>query len=198
MTKQKFYELVVLKTYQRHALDLNELQTLDQNNIDEDIIVEAQKIKAAFGKFPKTFNELKMKRAILGFDPALFPDKQPFDEFGFAYIAQLFGFVRECEDYEFQQVFFSLLHDCPTLIDWKDEKQAGFVCGLYIDTLTGDSINGSWLEDLFHLIYAHIEEAHDSVPDLVADIISLVQAFGFCKDSEEYFGLNKYRKMWNL
>ena len=135
MSKQKFYELCVLKTYQ--------LRLGDEIEKEADVL-------ESFGcdLESMTFSELKLKRAIAGFNEKLFPEKQPFDKLGFRYLAQVLGFVRSVGDYDFTDSFFSMLKRCPKLIDFSNEEQGEFLLSVYVDSVVGERSDHTFARQL--------------------------------------------------
>ena len=135
MTKQKFYELCILKTYQMRLGDAVEKEVDILENLGCDL--ESM-----------TFSELKLKRAIAGFSEKLFPEKQPFDKLGFRYLAQVLGFVRSVGDYDFTDSFFSMLKRCSKLIDFGNEEQGEFLLSVYVDSIVGERSDHTFARQL--------------------------------------------------
>lgn len=125
ITKQKFYELCVLKTYQLCLGD----EIKKEADVLESLGCDLEHM---------TFLELKLKRAIVGFNEKLFPEKQSFDKLGFRYLAQVFGFVLSTRDCDFTDSFFSMLKRYPKLIDFSNEDQGEFLLSVYIDSVCGE------------------------------------------------------------
>lgn len=154
MTKQKFYELSILKTYQT-------------GNGGPQIAKESK----ALGEV-KTFSELIMKRAMHGFDSSLFPEVQPFDSLGFKYVAQTFLFVKTLNDDGFTNDFFAMLHSNPKLVDFSDEEQDEFIYGSFIDNIM---IDQSWARELGDFIMLHGTKSRH-----IADVIKLAYGLAMC------------------
>ena len=126
MTKQKFYEIAILKTYENYS------------EADKVIQSEAEKLLTAFGYIPKTFNELQLKRAILGLNK-LFPDKHPFGSKKINYFKQVTSFVIHLQDDDFTKDYFELLKsNKKSLVKLDDEHEVGFLYTMFYETLCGE------------------------------------------------------------
>lgn len=125
MTKQKFYEMCIVKTY-FEALDEPECPLNKEAEILRDKLTENL-----------TFDELQLVRALAGFDPNTFPDKQPFDKLGAPYLLQVIAFVYSTEDAELTDGLFSMLQSNPKMVDFSNEKVAEVLYGFFFDGICG-------------------------------------------------------------
>lgn len=140
ITKQKFYERVILDTYRYSDIDA--------------ITSERTAIEAAgYDLFSMTFDELRMARAILGLELPV-PDKQPFDKLGFEYFAQVTGFALNQSDDELIDMYFSVLDGYPELIDFSDKTQSGFMYDVFLDQIIKDR---SVCQRLSSYLFRHAE-----------------------------------------
>jgi hypothetical protein len=152
MTKQKFYELVVIKTLENAYFDSkNPYHTLvkDFDTIDG-----------------LSFNQIMMKLEIKGITSI--PRKENFKKWGISYLCQLLGFVVHIEDVKFQRLFFKFLKTHKSIYGNKSNKESfGNLCyGVYVDSLTenrclSDELgsflltefqDSSWFKDFFKLV----------------------------------------------
>lgn len=143
VTKQKFYEQLVLETYRRCAFYYD--------TADKDISAECQQLEAAGYKINEmTFNELHLARNVIGLGEERFPLKQPFDKLGFKYFAQATGFVISSEDEKLVDMYFKVLDNYPELVDFTNDDQANFMYEVFFENLTK---NRSFTERLFSVLY---------------------------------------------
>jgi hypothetical protein len=152
MTKQKFYELVVIKTLVNARFDDRNPYYSIANYLDniEDL----------------SFNQIMMKLELKGV--VSIPKKENFKKWGISYLCQLFGFVVHSEDAIFQNLFFKFLKTHKSIYGNKLNKENfGNLCfDVYVDSLTKDrdfSIelgsflltefqDSSWFKDFFKLV----------------------------------------------
>lgn len=121
MTKQKFYEMIVMETMR--------LARYDEKN-------PFYNIASVLGESDlESFSKMMIKLTLLGYGDRI-PFKQPFDTLGFGYLAQIFGFVIHQENNEITEGFFSMLKKYPKMIDWSDIGQVDFICGVITDSIT--------------------------------------------------------------
>lgn len=152
MTKQKFYELVVIKTLEKAFFD-------DENPYHT-IVKDFDTIDGL------SFNQIMMKLEIKGITSI--PKKENFKQWGISYLCQLLGFVVHSEDVIFQRIFFKFLETHKSIYGNKSNKENfGNLCyGVYVDSLTenrGLAIelgsflltefqDSSWFKDFFKLV----------------------------------------------
>ena len=108
MTKQKFYEYLVVKTF--------ELKTYED---DETL---AEKLGRLGYHEGMTFNEIVMKWSLLGGNSI--PKKENFKEWGIPYVCQLLGFVERVDNPELTREYFSFLRKNRKL--YKNDEWAKF------------------------------------------------------------------------
>lgn len=125
MTKQQFYEKCIVRSY-IEALDepknvLHKEAQILKNKLTEDL----------------TFAELQLARALAGFDPKVFPDKQPFDKLGSQYLFQIMSFVYSLEDNEMIYDLFAMLKSNPKLVDFSDPNVAETMYEFFYDGICG-------------------------------------------------------------
>ena len=94
MTKQKFYELTVIKTLKTARFD--------DRNPYYSIAKYLDKIEDL------SFNQIMMKLELKGV--VSIPRKENFKKWGISYLCQLFGFVVNSNDVIFQRLFFKFLN----------------------------------------------------------------------------------------
>ena len=180
MTKQKFYEKIVLMTYQNAEYISDD--DMKGNPMLRKIYDEAKLFKF---EIPETFSEFRLKRAIFGLGDT-FPVKQPFDKLGFPYIAQIFGFVINSNDDELKYEYIELLKKYK-MLDFTQKKQVKFLVDLYVDMITTDQ----WIaEKIFSLIFEHIDDCINADKKSVEKFCQLGHAFGVC-DCTNYFKLGE-------
>lgn len=113
MTRQKFYETCLLRTFQTAW-----------NDPDNPLFGQISKLDSIEGL---TFKEILMKLQLLGVDNI--PTKENFKEWGVGYLCQLLGFVNSEDDCEFTKQFFSFLRTNKGLYKKpEDRKHFGDVC----------------------------------------------------------------------
>lgn len=156
MTKQKFYEFVILKSY-NSGLEYFENELAKMN-------CDIQHI---------TFSELLIKRAIVGL-PDNIPAKQPFDKLGFKYIQQILIFCKYDEDDELTKEYFKFLKQYKKYVDFSNTEQAEIFYSHYVDTIT--SSNTTFCDELGTYIFDNIDKITDN--DLRIKFLQLVRAFG--------------------
>lgn len=156
MTKQKFYEFVILKSY-KSGLEYFENE-LAQMNCDIQHM---------------SFSELLVRRAIVGL-PDNIPAKHPFDKLGFKYIQQLLIFCKNEEDDELTEEYFKFLKQHKKYVDFSNTEQAEIFCSHYVDTVA--SHNRTFCEELGTYIFDNLDKITDA--DLRIKFLQLVRAFG--------------------
>lgn len=125
MTKQKFYEMCIVRTY-LEALDepkhvLHNEAELIRDKLTENI----------------TFDELQLVRALAGFDPNVFPATQPFDKLGAPYLLQIMSFVYSLEDSALVDALFSMLNSNSSLVNFADKDVAAAMYNFFYDGICG-------------------------------------------------------------
>ena len=125
MTKQKFYELCIKKTFE-----------LAQDDEDSPYYEIANQIR--FDE-SDTFDTLQVKLASVGFSQNI-PEKEQFSVLKWKYIKQVLGFVvQNWEDSELVDGFFSCLKSNPSMINLENEEQDEIIYSLIIDNLTSSN-----------------------------------------------------------
>ena len=154
MTKQKFYELTVIKTLKTARFD--------DRNPYYSIAKYLDKIEDL------SFNQIMMKLELKGV--VSIPKKENFKKWGISYLCQLFGFVVNSNDVIFQRLFFKFLKTHKSIYGNKSDRESfGNLCfDIYVDSITNNrdfSIelasfllaefqDSSWFKDFFKLVDA--------------------------------------------
>ena len=162
MTKQKFYEMCIVKTYFA-ALDepkhvLNKEAELLRDKLTENV----------------TFDELQLARALAGFDPNTFPDKQPFDRLGKPYLLQIIAFVYSTEDDELTEGLFSMLQSNPKMVDFSDKEIAEALYGFFFDGICGSYYKRDFSQRMGSFFLKHGKAAWE----LHGKVLSVLYALG--------------------
>ena len=154
MTKQKFYELVVIKTLENAFFD--------NENPYHTIVKDFDTMDGL------SFNQIMMKLEIKGITSV--PRQENFKQWGISYLYQLLGFVAHSEDVIFQRLFFKFLKTHKSIYGNKSNKESfGNLCyDVYVDSI-GENMSlsdelgsflltefqdSSWFKDFFRLVDA--------------------------------------------
>jgi len=112
MTRQKFYEYVIMKTFEFGFYE-----------VDETLSEKFEKLGYHEGM---SFKELVMKWSLLGENSI--PSKENFKKWGIAYVCQLLGFVERSDDLELMREYFSFLRKNKKLYKKEEWKKFGDLC----------------------------------------------------------------------
>ena len=129
MTKQKFYELCIKKTFQIACYDENSpyYHIAEQLKLNDD----------------DTFDVILIKLASIGFAENI-PQKEQFSVLGWKYIKQVLGFVlQNLDDEELTNGFISMLNSNRSLINLKDKEQDDILYSVIYDNIVGNGYRGS-------------------------------------------------------
>ena len=126
LSRQKFYELCVVKTFQGAKF-------VEENPFHD----ELKKLGISHPE-NLTFDELIMRRELIGLPPI--PKKENFKEWGVGYLAQLLGFVEHSNDVEFMHKFFRFLRENKSLLENSDDmNKFGDLClNVYTNKILDD------------------------------------------------------------